>query len=75
MDLGLCLYWGQGWGAWGLRFTLWGNEDAEGESRVTQMVSYLGQPGLSKRGTSWVGQFGSLSSGVVGNVFIGDGRL
>lgn len=35
-----------------------------------QMVHYLGHPGLSERGTSWVGRPGSLSSCVVCNVFI-----
>lgn len=35
----------------------------------------LGQPGLSKRGASWVGQPGSLSSCITGNVFIPDACL
>ena len=52
-----------------------GSENVGEKSRVTQMVSYLGEPALSKRGTSWVGHFGSLSSCVVGNVFIGEGCL
>lgn len=52
-----------------------GSENMGGEGRVTQMVSYLSHPGLSKSGTSQVGRFGSLSSCVVGNVCIRDGCL
>lgn len=74
MDLGLCLYWGWGWGSWGLSFTLWGNGNTGGKSRATQMVSYPRQPGPSKRGTSWVGQFVFLSSCGLGNMFIGNGK-
>lgn len=33
------------------------------------MVSYLGQLGPSKRGTSWVGQAGSSSNCIAGSVF------
>lgn len=39
-----------------LRFTLSGIiVTTKGESRATQGVNYLGQPGLSKSGASWVG--------------------
>lgn len=43
-----------------------------GKSRVTTEVTYLGHPGLSIKGTSWVGSPGSVSSCVAGNVFIQD---
>lgn len=43
-----------------------------GKSRVTTEVAYLGHPGLSIKGTSWVGSPGSVSSCVAGNVFIQD---
>ena len=33
-----------------------GIREWEGKSGITQVVSYLGYPGLSKRGTLWVGQ-------------------
>lgn len=39
----------------------------EGKNRVTQVVHDLGHPGLSKRGTSWGGQPGSLSSCIAGD--------
>ena len=52
-----------------------GNYSREGKSGVTQVVSYLGHPELSKRGTSWVGQPGPLSSCVLGNVLIRDRLL
>lgn len=82
---------GQAWRAWGLQverlcIVVWvpgGGEflfiDAfkapEGKTLVMQKISYLGDPGLSKRGILWVGWPGSLSSCVVGNVFIGYGCL
>lgn len=47
----------------------------EGKSRVTQAVSYLSDPGLSRRGASWVEQPGSFSSCVAGNMCIWDGCL
>lgn len=40
------------------------------ESGVSQVVSFLGFPGLPEKGDSWVGQPGSLSSCVAGDVFI-----
>ena len=69
-DLGLCLCWGEGGVPRVLRVhSLLVNlkdkrERVEGKSEVTQMVSYLGHPELSKRGTSWVGQPGRWSSSV-----------
>lgn len=75
VDLGLCLYWGRGWGSGVSQVHPLGSENVGEKSRVTRMISYLGEPALSKRGTSWVGHFGSLSSCVVSNVFIGDGCL
>ena len=41
-----------------------------GKSRVSQMIGYLGQPGLSERETSWVGWPGSLYSCIAGSGFI-----
>ena len=45
------------------------------ERLTVSASSPLGHPGLSKRGTSWVEQPGSLSSCVAGSVFIWDGCL
>ena len=39
-----------------------GIREWEGKSGITEVVSYLGYPGLSKRGTSWAGQLGFLFS-------------
>ena len=39
---------------------------------MTQMVSHLGHLGLSRWEDSWVGQPGSLSSSVAGDVFVWD---
>lgn len=50
-------------------------ESVEGKREATQMVSYLGHPELSKRGTPWVGQPGPSSSSVTGDVLIQDGYL
>ena len=56
-----------------LRFTLLGIKVWEGKmGSLTQMVSCWGQPGLSKRGTSWLGQTGSLSGCVISSVFVQD---
>ena len=50
-------------------------ESVEGKREATQMVSYLGHPELSKRGTPWVGQPGPSSNSVSGDVLIQDGYL
>ena len=52
-----------------------GFKGQEGRSTVTQVVSYLGHPGLSKRGTPGLGQPCPLSNGVAGRVLIRDGGL
>jgi len=39
---------------------------------VGQRVSYLGPPELSRKGYIWMGQPGSLSSGVDGSVLFSD---
>ena len=39
-----------------------GIREWEGKSGITEVVSYLGYPGLSKSGTSWAGQLGFLFS-------------
>lgn len=44
----------------------------EGESRVTQKVSYLGQAGFLKGQFHGYGEPGSVSNCVTGNVFIGE---
>lgn len=49
-----------------------GIEVWERKSKATEKVSYLGHPGLSKKGTSWMGWPGSLYSCVAGSVFIPD---
>lgn len=67
--------------SWGLRTRSlsisWsvGFKGQEGRSRVTQVVSYLDHPGLSKRGIPWLGQPSPLARAAAGHLFIRDGSL
>ena len=47
----------------------------EGENWVTQKVSYLGQAGFLKGQLHGCGEPGSVSSCVMGKVFIGERRI
>ena len=58
-----------------LKIAKWEFKHRKVKSRVSEMISYLGHPGFSKMGISWVRQSGFLSSRMIGVVFIQGGCL